>query len=74
MQRMILILALIFMNSHNVYGAIDDLYQKNVRFSKLKLFFSMRCIRLSTVYSVQKFHFINSSQLIIQALRLCIGL
>ena len=28
---------------------IDDLYQKNAHFSKLKLFFSMRCIRLSTV-------------------------
>ena len=33
-----------------IYGAIDDLYHKNVRFSKLKLFFSMRSIRLSTVH------------------------
>ena len=32
-----------------IYGAIDDLYQKNARFSKLKLFFSTRSIRLSTV-------------------------
>ena len=27
-----------------IYGMIDDLYQKNVRFSKLKLFFSIRSI------------------------------
>ena len=32
-----------------LYRAIDDLYQKNACFSKLKLFFSMRCIRLNTV-------------------------
>ena len=33
-----------------IYGATDDLYQKNVRFSKLKLFFSIcSIIRLSTV-------------------------
>ena len=25
-----------------IYGAIDDLYQKNARFLKLKLFFSMQ--------------------------------
>ena len=35
-----------------IYGAIDDLYQKNARFSKLKLPFSMRSIRLSTVVGV----------------------
>ena len=40
------------MNSHIICGAIDDLYQKNAHFSKLKLFFSMRCIRLSTVLSL----------------------
>ena len=34
------------MNSHNVY---DDLHQENVHFSKLKSFFSINCIRLSTV-------------------------
>ena len=28
---------------------IDELYQKNVHFLELKLFFSMRCIRLNTV-------------------------
>ena len=32
-----------------LYGVIDDLYQKSARFSKLKLFFSIRSIRLSTV-------------------------
>ena len=30
-----------------MYGMIDDLYQKSVRFSKLK-FFSIRCIGLYT--------------------------
>ena len=36
-----------------IYGAIDDLYQKNSRFSKLRLFsFSMRSIRLSTVINI----------------------
>ena len=34
-----------------INGVIDDLHQKNVRFSKLKLFYSMYYIRLSTVYS-----------------------
>ena len=34
-----------------IYGAIDDLYQESARFSKLKLFFSIRSIRLSMVYS-----------------------
>ena len=46
-----------YLNYHNtvvnriqrIYGAIDDLYQKITRFSKLKLFFSIRSIRLSTV-------------------------
>ena len=37
-----------------ICGAIDDLYQKNARFSKWKFFFSMRSIRLSTVYSVER--------------------
>ena len=32
-----------------IYGVIDDHYQKNAHFSKLKLFFSMRSIKLSTV-------------------------
>ena len=32
-----------------ICGAIDDLYQKSTCFSKLKLFFSIRSIRLSTV-------------------------
>ena len=41
------ILQILIMFVH-AYGVIDDLYQKNVCFSKLK-FFSMRCIRLSTV-------------------------
>ena len=35
-----------------IYGAIDDLYQKSALFSKLKLFFSICYIRLSTVYTV----------------------
>ena len=34
---------------HVLHGVIDDLYQKNARFSKLKLFFSIRSIRLGTV-------------------------
>ena len=33
----------------NVYGGIDDLYQKIELFSNLKLYFSIRSIRLSTV-------------------------
>ena len=36
-----------------LYGAIDDLYQKNARFSKLKLlFFSIHSFRLSTVFAI----------------------
>ena len=34
----------------HIYGAVDDLYQKIAFFFKLKLFFSIRSIRLSTVY------------------------
>ena len=43
-----------------IYGAVDDLYQKNARFSKLKLFtFSIRSVRLSTVLyegNIDKLH------------------
>ena len=38
------------MNVYMYTWAIDDLYQKSVRFSKLKFFFSIRSIRLSMVF------------------------
>ena len=34
------------------YGAIDDLYQKTTRFSKLKLFLFIHSIRFSMVYII----------------------
>ena len=39
-----------------IYGAIDDLYQKKkiACFSKLKLFFFIRSIRLSTVVHIDE--------------------
>ena len=40
-----------------IYGAIDDLYQKNAHFSKLNFFFFSMCyIRLSTVCVYVKFN------------------
>ena len=45
-----------------IYGAVDDLYQKSMHFSKLKLFFSIRCIRLSTYTAYM--HVMDTSLLI----------
>ena len=43
-----------------IYGVIDDLYQKKRTFQNRNYFFSMCCIRLSTICSVHPTHYSRS--------------